>query len=109
MIMLLLIGLLAGANIVPQQDRLIAAGGDVAVVALGLNGSAIYVGIALGGAVGGVTIKVQASRGSNQRKSRGRGDARKVTDRDHVPAGRSEGTLLAAIISCPEAVPSEFN
>ncbi|SDS50574.1 MFS transporter [Microlunatus soli] len=58
LIMLLVLGLLAGANIVPQQHRLVSASGDLAAVALGLNGSAIYVGIALGGAVGGLTIKV---------------------------------------------------
>lgn len=38
----------------PQQHRLVALGPTAAPVLLGLNSSALYLGIALGGALGGL-------------------------------------------------------
>ncbi|HEY9291452.1 MAG TPA: MFS transporter [Microlunatus sp.] len=58
LLILLLLGCLAGANIVPQQHRLFTVAGDAATTALGLNGSAIYLGIALGSAIGGLSLKI---------------------------------------------------
>ncbi|MEV0085682.1 MFS transporter [Saccharopolyspora sp. NPDC050642] len=46
-------GVFGGMLMVPQQHRLFALAQDAPTVALGLNGSAIYVGAALGSAVGG--------------------------------------------------------
>ena len=46
----------AWATGVPQQHRLIAVGPDVAPVLLGWNASANYAGIALGSALGGLTL-----------------------------------------------------
>jgi predicted MFS family arabinose efflux permease len=46
----------AWAASVPQQYRLIALGPDVATVLLGWNASANYAGIALGAALGGLTL-----------------------------------------------------
>ncbi|MGH3253356.1 MAG: MFS transporter [Trebonia sp.] len=51
-----LLGLAAGLTIVPQQHRLFAAVPQLAPVAVGLNGSAIYIGSALGAAIGGLTL-----------------------------------------------------
>lgn len=48
----------AWAAVVPQQHRLIGLGPDVAPVLLGWNASATYAGIALGSALGGVTLLV---------------------------------------------------
>jgi predicted MFS family arabinose efflux permease len=53
-----LLGLAAGLTIVPQQHRLFAAVPQLAPVAVGLNGSAIYIGSALGAAIGGLTLAV---------------------------------------------------
>ncbi|MFC4907730.1 MFS transporter [Actinomadura gamaensis] len=47
-------GVALGAVVVPQQHRLIALSPAAAPVLLGLNSSAIYVGIALGGGLGGL-------------------------------------------------------
>ncbi|MEV5576409.1 MFS transporter [Spirillospora sp. NPDC052269] len=47
-------GAALGVIVVPQQHRLIALSPAAAPVLLGLNSSAIYVGIALGGALGGL-------------------------------------------------------
>ncbi|KJE20195.1 arabinose efflux permease family protein [Frankia torreyi] len=53
---LLAVGAFQGLSITPQQHRLFVVAPDVATVALGLNGSAIYLGSALGAALGGVTL-----------------------------------------------------
>ncbi|WP_205301956.1 MFS transporter [Nonomuraea montanisoli] len=47
-------GVALGVVVVPQQHRLIALGPAAAPVLLGLNSSAIYVGMALGGGLGGL-------------------------------------------------------
>lgn len=47
-------GVTLGVVVVPQQHRLIALSPAAAPVLLGLNSSAIYVGIALGGGLGGL-------------------------------------------------------
>ncbi|WP_256341519.1 hypothetical protein [Streptomyces sp. TLI_105] len=44
----------AGVVVVPQQHRLIALSPAAAPVLLGLNSSALYVGVALGGGLGGL-------------------------------------------------------
>jgi predicted MFS family arabinose efflux permease len=47
----------AGAFLfVPQQNRVFTAGGDLAPVALALNGSMNYLGAAIGAAAGGVVL-----------------------------------------------------
>jgi MFS transporter, DHA1 family, inner membrane transport protein len=56
-----LLGLAVGLTVVPQQHRLFAAVPRLAPVAVGLNGSAIYIGSALGAAIGGLAL---ASGGS---------------------------------------------
>jgi len=55
------LGLSVGLTIVPQQHRLFATVPALASVAVGLNGSAIYVGTAIGAGVGGLAL---ASAGS---------------------------------------------
>jgi predicted MFS family arabinose efflux permease len=50
-------GAALGVVVVPQQHRLIALNPAAAPVLLGLNSSAIYVGIALGGGLGGLAQK----------------------------------------------------
>jgi DHA1 family inner membrane transport protein len=52
------LGLCVGLTIVPQQHRLFATVPDLAPVAVGLNGSAIYIGTALGAGVGGVALAI---------------------------------------------------
>ncbi|WP_329602670.1 MFS transporter [Actinomadura soli] len=47
-------GAALGVVVVPQQHRLIALSPAAAPILLGLNSSAIYVGMALGGALGGL-------------------------------------------------------
>ncbi|WP_346154969.1 MFS transporter [Nonomuraea recticatena] len=47
-------GVCVSLPVVPQQSRLVAHAPDAAAVLLGLNNSAIYVGVALGGALGGL-------------------------------------------------------
>lgn len=47
------LGFSAGLTIVPQQHRLFAAVPKLAPVAVGLNGSGIYIATALGAAAGG--------------------------------------------------------
>ncbi len=49
-------GVVAGMLMVPQQHRLFALAPDAPTVALGLNGSAIFVGAALGSALGGLIL-----------------------------------------------------
>ncbi|GAA1837763.1 MFS transporter [Pseudonocardia ailaonensis] len=51
-----LFGLVGSFQVIPQQNRVFAAGGPVATVALGLNGSMIYVGSGLGAALGGGVV-----------------------------------------------------
>ncbi|MCL6550580.1 MAG: MFS transporter [Acidothermus cellulolyticus] len=50
------LGLSVGLTIVPQQHRLFATVPALASVAVGLNGSSIYVGTAIGAAVGGLAL-----------------------------------------------------
>ncbi|WP_369200780.1 MFS transporter [Streptomyces sp. PU-14G] len=47
-------GVTLGIVVVPQQHRLVALGSAAAPVLLGLNSAALYVGIALGGGLGGL-------------------------------------------------------
>ncbi|MEV3986348.1 MFS transporter [Nonomuraea sp. NPDC049758] len=47
-------GVALGVVVVPQQHRLIALGPAAAPVLLGLNSSALYIGMALGGGLGGL-------------------------------------------------------
>ncbi|MEV4374509.1 MFS transporter [Nonomuraea sp. NPDC049637] len=47
-------GVALGVVVVPQQHRLIALGPAAAPVLLGLNSSAVYLGMALGGGLGGL-------------------------------------------------------
>ncbi len=49
-------GIFGGMLMVPQQHRLFSLAPDAPTVALGLNGSAIYAGGALGAALGGVVL-----------------------------------------------------
>ncbi|MFI5952893.1 MFS transporter [Cryptosporangium sp. NPDC051539] len=50
------IGLVGSFQVTPQQTRVFAAGGAAATVALGLNGSMIYVGSGVGAALGGGVV-----------------------------------------------------
>jgi len=50
------LGLAVGLTVVPQQHRIFATVPTLASVAVGLNGSAIYVGSALGAAIGGLAL-----------------------------------------------------
>ena len=52
-ITLIALGLSVGITVIPQQHRLFALVPSVATVAVGLNGSGIYIGSALGAALGG--------------------------------------------------------
>ncbi|GAA4201960.1 MFS transporter [Actinocatenispora rupis] len=60
--MLFGLGVVGSFLFIPQQNRVYAAGGDVAAVALGLNGSMIYVGAALGAVLGGVVLSTAGAR-----------------------------------------------
>jgi MFS transporter, DHA1 family, inner membrane transport protein len=55
------LGLSAGLTIVPQQHRLFAAVPKIAPVAVGLNGSGIYIATALGAAAGGTALAAGGS------------------------------------------------
>jgi MFS transporter, DHA1 family, inner membrane transport protein len=55
------LGLSAGLTIVPQQHRLFATVPRLAPVAVGLNGSGIYIATALGAAVGGLALAIGGS------------------------------------------------
>lgn len=46
-------GLVGSFQVIPQQNRVFTAGGPAATIALGLNGSMIYVGSSVGAALGG--------------------------------------------------------
>lgn len=50
------LGLAVGLTVVPQQHRIFAVVPGLASVAVGLNGSAIYIGSALGAAIGGIAF-----------------------------------------------------
>jgi predicted MFS family arabinose efflux permease len=50
------IGAFGGMLMVPQQHRLFSIAPDAPTVALGLNGSAIYIGAGLGSALGGAAL-----------------------------------------------------
>jgi MFS transporter, DHA1 family, inner membrane transport protein len=52
------LGLSGSFLIIPQQNRIFVAAGDLAAVALGLNGSMIYLGAALGAALGGSVLSI---------------------------------------------------
>ncbi|QZL06886.1 MFS transporter [Streptomyces sp. BHT-5-2] len=58
LVALFLLGLMGSALFIPQQSRVFVAGGDVATVALSLNGSMNYVGTALGAGIGGAVLSV---------------------------------------------------
>lgn len=55
------LGFSAGLTIVPQQHRIFAAVPRLAPVAVGLNGSGIYIATALGAAAGGVALATGGS------------------------------------------------
>jgi MFS transporter, DHA1 family, inner membrane transport protein len=55
------LGFSAGLTIVPQQHRLFATVPKLAPVAVGLNGSGIYIATALGAAAGGAALAVGGS------------------------------------------------
>jgi predicted MFS family arabinose efflux permease len=55
------LGLAVGLTIVPQQYRLFATVPKLAPVAIGLNGSAIYIATALGGGLGGLVLAIGGS------------------------------------------------
>jgi MFS transporter, DHA1 family, inner membrane transport protein len=50
------LGLAGSFLFIPQQNRVFSAGGDLAPVALALNGSMNYLGTAIGAAAGGVVL-----------------------------------------------------
>lgn len=52
----LVFGTVGWATIVPQQHRLVTRHPQAATILIGLNGSALYAGIALGGLVGGLSL-----------------------------------------------------
>jgi MFS transporter, DHA1 family, inner membrane transport protein len=56
LVLALFSGVFGGMLMVPQQHRLFTVAPDAPTVALGLNGSAIYLGGALGSALGGVVL-----------------------------------------------------
>jgi MFS transporter, DHA1 family, inner membrane transport protein len=55
------LGFCAGLTIVPQHHRLFAAVPRLAPVAVGLNGSGIYIATALGAAAGGILLAAGGS------------------------------------------------
>ncbi|WP_324197124.1 MFS transporter [Streptomyces sp. NRRL B-1677] len=58
LVALFILGLMGSALFIPQQSRVFVAGGDVAPIALSLNGSMNYVGTAVGAGVGGAVLSV---------------------------------------------------
>ena len=52
------LGFAAGLTIVPQQHRLFTTVPRLAPIAVGLNGSGIYIATALGAAIGGAALAV---------------------------------------------------
>jgi DHA1 family inner membrane transport protein len=55
------LGLAVGFTVVPQQHRIFATVPTLAPVAVGLNGSAIYIGSAIGAAIGGLAFTLGGS------------------------------------------------
>ncbi len=55
------LGFFAGLTVVPQQHRIFAVAPELAPVAVGLNGSGIYIATALGAAAGGTALAVGGS------------------------------------------------
>lgn len=53
---LFVLGVMGSSLFIPQQSRVFDAGGDLAAVALSLNGSMNYVGTAIGAGLGGVVL-----------------------------------------------------
>ncbi len=58
LVALFVLGLMGSSLFIPQQTRVFVAGGDVAPIALSLNGSMNYVGTAVGAGVGGAVLSV---------------------------------------------------
>jgi len=56
LVALFTLGLVGSFLFIPQQNRVFVAGGDLAAVALSLNGSMNYVGTATGAVLGGVVL-----------------------------------------------------
>jgi len=56
LVLLFLLGTFTGLTITPQQHRLFTLLPEVATIALGLNGSAIYLGTAAGALLGGIAV-----------------------------------------------------
>jgi MFS transporter, DHA1 family, inner membrane transport protein len=55
------LGFSAGLTVVPQQHRIFAVAPELAPVAVGLNGSGIYIATSLGAAAGGTALAVGGS------------------------------------------------
>jgi MFS family permease len=64
LVAVLAIGFFSGLTITPQQHRFFSLMPDVAAIALGLTGSAIYVGSAVGAALGGIVAATAEAAGS---------------------------------------------
>ncbi|MGF7237902.1 MAG: MFS transporter [Frankia sp.] len=62
LIALFILGLVGSFLFIPQQNRVFLAGGDVATIALSLNGSMNYVGTAIGAALGGLVLSTGGTR-----------------------------------------------
>lgn len=58
LVALFVLGFVGSCLVISQQNRVFVAGGDAAPVALGLNGSMIYVGAAGGAALGGAALSL---------------------------------------------------
>ena len=56
LVLLLVLGFCSGLTITPQQHRLFTLLPEVATIALGLNGSAIYLGVSIGSLLGGIVV-----------------------------------------------------
>jgi DHA1 family inner membrane transport protein len=56
LVVLFVLGVMGSSLFIPQQSRVFGAGGDLAAVALSLNGSMNYVGTAIGAGLGGVVL-----------------------------------------------------
>ncbi|MFI2281768.1 MFS transporter [Nocardia beijingensis] len=61
-VVLAITGLFGSAVLVPQQYRLFAIAHDAPTVALGLNGSAIYLGAGIGSIIGGTVLDSSGSQ-----------------------------------------------
>jgi DHA1 family inner membrane transport protein len=57
------LGLAVGLTVVPQQHRLFATVPALAPIAIGLNGSAIYIASALGAGIGGIALTAGGGNG----------------------------------------------